>query len=122
MALRWLVLPEFELATYDGSSLVLDTFLSGPLNEIKTYSLDFFISKTCDPSGYGEGETFIYQENVLSDDEGNVSVELTFPVSKEALGEFLTATATDSEGNTSEFSECVLVRYPYDVFLPLIVK
>ena len=114
--------PEFRTAIFDGSNMVLETFLSGPVNEMKTYELDFFISKTCDPSGFGEGETFIYQENVQSDDEGNLSVALTIPVSKDVLGQFLTATATDQEGNTSEFSECLRIRYPYDFFLPLIMK
>jgi hypothetical protein len=50
-----------------------------------------------DPTGYGEGQTFL-AEGVAS--AGSFSIQ----VSGLCAGDFVTATATDSAGNTSEFS------------------
>ena len=54
-----------------------------------------------DPSGYGEGEVFLFEVAV------NATGVLSFSVPVSALP--ITATATDADGNTSEFSACVPV-------------
>ena len=87
------------------------TVVKGTLNShaATTYRVELFASAACDPSGYGEGETFLGATSVTTDTSGNGSFEahLTMPV---AAGQVATATATDPVGNTSEFSACVPVR------------
>jgi CSLREA domain-containing protein len=64
----------------------------------KTYQVQFFSN----PSG-NEGKTFLGQKSVTTNTSGNVS--FTFTTSKAiSAGQTITATATDSAGNTSEFS------------------
>lgn len=70
-----------------------------------TYRLEFFASKAGDQSGFGEGRFFLGSSDVITDGSGNASFNLSFPTI--AGTEVLTATATDSTGNTSEFSRAV---------------
>jgi parallel beta-helix repeat protein len=66
------------------------------------YQLEFFSSVFPDPSGYGEGQTYQVTETVTTDGGGNAGLSVTFPG---ALSQWVTATATDPSGNTSEFSQ-----------------
>ncbi|MBZ0282447.1 MAG: CSLREA domain-containing protein [Anaerolineae bacterium] len=74
----------------------------------QTFRLDFYSNQTCDPSGYGEGETYLGTTNVTTDAVGNSSFVLELPVDV-PVGFFLTALATDASNSTSEFSPCQLV-------------
>ena len=78
-----------------------------------TFRLEFFSNTACDASGFGEGETFLGSTNVTPDGTGDVSFTVTFPDTA-AVGEFITSTATDPGGNTSEFSQCLQVVVPPD--------
>ena len=80
------------------------TDVSGTLNSRPNliYAVDLFANVTADPSGFGEGQQFLGTTNVTTDASGNAAFSLTLPVP--AVGKFLTATATDPDGNTSEFS------------------
>ena len=71
-----------------------------------TFRIEFFSSAACDESGYGEGATFLGFENVTTNDVGNASFTVTVPAPPGGEG-VITATATDPDGNTSEFSECI---------------
>jgi parallel beta-helix repeat protein len=74
-----------------------------------TFRLEFFASAACDSSGYGEGERSFGAALVTTGGDGNVSFDLNvnaFGGPTPAVGEFVTATATDEAGNTSEFSQC----------------
>jgi len=84
------------------------TTVQGTLNSAPgtTYRVEFFSNATCDPSGNGEGRTFLGFQNVTTDGAGNAAVNAALP-SAVAAGEVVTATATDPAGNTSEFSACV---------------
>jgi hypothetical protein len=73
--------------------------------------IEFFYSSQCDPSGHGEGQNYLGFEPVVTDAAGFVETTVVFPQTVFA-GDFLTATATDTGSNTSEFSECVLVTGP----------
>lgn len=53
-------------------------------------------------SGYGEGETYLGSANVTTDAQGHGAFSFVLPVSVQ--GQFITSTATDGAGNTSEFS------------------
>ena len=70
-----------------------------------SYTLQFFASNTCDASGFGEGERLIGHFN------GHAAPATSQLFMSEAVpaGQRITATATDANGNTSEFSACVEV-------------
>jgi hypothetical protein len=87
----------------------LQTQLAGTLSSTPntTFRLEFFVNTVCDGTGFGEGETFIASVSVTTDGSGAAPFllgGLALPA-----GSFAVATATDSAGNTSEFSACVPV-------------
>src|SRR5262249_39017780 len=51
---------------------------------------------------YGQGQTFLGHATVATDAQGNASTTVLVPFN--VLGQLVSATATDSDGNTSEFS------------------
>jgi hypothetical protein len=63
-----------------------------------------------------EDEGCIYEGTTVADGMGH----FTFAKNGSLSGPYITATATDGEGNTSEFSLPALLRMP--VYLPLVVK
>ena len=87
-----------------------ETVISGTLNGAAstTYTIQFFSDPSADPSGDGQGQTYLGSVKVTTDAGGN----LTFSSTLSALvpsGEVVTATATDPTGNTSEFALDVTV-------------
>ena len=72
----------------------------------KTYTLQFFASPTGDTNGYGEGQVYLGQTDVTLGGTcaADFTAYLTSPV---ASGWVVTATATDTNNNTSEFSKWV---------------
>jgi hypothetical protein len=89
-----------------GDLQIIGLFNSEPNNN---YRLDFFLNPTCDPSGYGEGEQFIETLTDTTDILGNFAFTRVVP-GITPTGQFVTVTATDDNGNTSEFSACQLVN------------
>ncbi|HAB19494.1 MAG TPA: hypothetical protein DCE44_24065, partial [Verrucomicrobiales bacterium] len=71
-----------------------------------TYQLDFFASATSDPTGNGEGDQFLGSAQVATDSSGNGAFDVTLPMT--GIGRFISATATDDFGNTSEFATNVV--------------
>jgi hypothetical protein len=70
-----------------------------------TYTIQFFASVNCDGSGFGEGERLVgHFVNVASGGTSQFTLTEAVPV-----GQFVTATATDALGNTSEYSSCRVV-------------
>jgi CSLREA domain-containing protein len=97
------------------SSVVLDaasTQIQGALNSLPSaiYRLEFFASLACDASGFGQGQRFLGGVDRTTDAGGNVA--FVAAVSSAALGPWVTATATDASGDTSEFSACIAVPGP----------
>jgi len=86
-----------------GSTTVQGTFNSTPTTQ---FTLEFFHGTSCDPSGNGEGEGFLGSTTVMTNGSGNASFSIAFPQTVPP-GRFITATATDPGGNTSEFSGCI---------------
>jgi titin len=75
-----------------------------------TFALDFFASPAADPSGYGQGQTYLGSLNVTTNAAGVASFSDTLNLANAvAPGEVLTVTATDPGGNTSEFGRAVTV-------------
>jgi hypothetical protein len=81
-----------------------NTSIAGRLNSAAntSYRIEFFANDTIDPSGFGEGQSFVGFTNATTDASGNVSFNVSVP--QIAAGRQVTATATDPNGNTSEFS------------------
>jgi parallel beta-helix repeat protein len=89
------------------------TTVSGSLSSVANtnFQIEFFASPTKDSSGAGQGETFLGFTTVTTDGGGNASFSLS-SLPAVAVGEFLSATATDSTNNTSQFAQDVLVTGP----------
>jgi hypothetical protein len=100
--------PVLTSATSDGSSTtVRGTLTIGAPDS--TFTVELFANTECNPSGYGEGERFLGPAAVTTDAAGNATFAITLAAAV-APGQFLTATDTDPEGDTSAFSQCVTVR------------
>ncbi len=99
------------------------TVIWGALNSSSntTFDLDFYATGACDPSGYGEGQYYLGADTVTTDGNGDVTFATTL-ASSMPLGYFVTATATDPDGNTSEFSACVVIELNHTIYLPLALK
>lgn len=81
--------------------------LSGRLDSLpgSSFRIEIFSNEACHASGYGEGQMRVNSLTVQTDAAGGVE----FLVSGLRDDRVWTATATDSEGNTSEFSACASV-------------
>ena len=98
--------PMLTMAGSDqGMTDVEGTIDSTPNNEFR---LEFFSNLACDPSNHGEAENLIGSTDVITGGSGNTSFVATF-FETVPSGSFITATATDLGGNTSEFSQCIEV-------------
>lgn len=82
------------------------TIIVGTLNSQanSNYTVQFFFSDACDPTGNGEGQNFLGTTSVTADGSGNAAFNVTIPTT--TPGRFVTASATDAAGNTSEFGPC----------------
>lgn len=83
------------------------TQLLGSLNSkpSQTYAAEFYQTPTCSTFGNGEGKTYLGSATLTTNASGNATFNLTgLPI---AVGQIITATATDASGNTSEFSQCL---------------
>ncbi|HEU4891732.1 MAG TPA: FG-GAP-like repeat-containing protein [Vicinamibacterales bacterium] len=78
-----------------------------------TFTIHYYGNAACDPSGNGEGQTFLGGVSVTTDANGNVPL----PLFTAAVGLIVTATATSATNDTSEFSSCVTVPASADLSL-----
>lgn len=102
--------PVLTRATTKGTT----TTIKGTLNSTPstTFTIQFFSNPKKDTSGFGEGRTFLGEKtNVTTDGDGNATFTFV-PPQRVPRGQFITATATDPEGNTSEFSAVRKVQRP----------
>ncbi|HUQ33560.1 MAG TPA: Calx-beta domain-containing protein [Pyrinomonadaceae bacterium] len=93
------------ISAVDGGN---QTVITGTLDSEagKTYRVELFASEQCDITGYGEGRFYLGAVTTPA----NAPFSLNVPASYAGL--FITATATDPAGNTSEFSKCKLASAP----------
>jgi hypothetical protein len=80
------------------------TTISGRLDTVPglAVTLDFYANDAPDPSEHGEGKTFLGSTSFVAG-TGDTPFSVTLPVTLEA-SQFVSATTTDADGNTSEFS------------------
>jgi hypothetical protein len=81
------------------------TTIQGSLKSLPntTFQIDFYSNSAVDPSGNGEGAQYFDTASVTTNLIGDATINATFPVGLPS-GRVITATATDPNGNTSEFS------------------
>ena len=94
-----------------GGTLVTGSLASKPNT---TYAVDFYAGAACDGSGRGEGQAYVGTAGVTTDASGQAQLGELITAVPPALP-FLTATATDPAGNTSEFSPCLNPSSPSTV-------
>jgi hypothetical protein len=100
--------PDILTATNNGLAIhVVGQFNSQPLED---YTLEFFASPECDPSGFGEGQMFLGSTSVTTDAAGNAEFDVSLSATVPS-GWVITSTATlEPIGSTSEFSECLPIE------------
>ena len=102
--------PVLTNATASGGTVTV----TGSFNSLPnaTFQLEFFLSDNKDPSGYGEGQVYKVTKTVTTEAiTGNFSLSgLDAVTFSGAGGKWVSATATDANGNTSEFSQSLLVN------------
>jgi CSLREA domain-containing protein len=98
--------PELEETSTAGGEVTIAGALPGEASS--SYELDFFASASCDPSGFGQGQTYLGSATVETDAGGGSLYGVSFATSSVPAGQDqITATATDVETGTSgEFSGC----------------
>ena len=88
------------------------THISGLLHSAAstTFDIDFYSSPACAsrPQEYVEGQDYIGSTQVTTDGSGQATIDVTLPATVEA-GARISATATDPDGNTSEFSQRLIL-------------
>lgn len=96
--------PVLTAALSDAGSTTVD----GTLNSLPEapFTLEFYAGEACDASGHGEGQEFLGEWDVRTDGSGDAAfAALLDPVTD---GTVVTATATNEDGSTSEFSACIV--------------
>jgi titin len=102
--------PVIDSVTFDGANTVVRVRLNSIANS--AFTIQLYANSTPDASGHGQGQKLIFSQlNVNTDSTGNIVggfIDLTVPGS--FSGQYITATATDSLGNTSEFAQDVKAK------------
>ena len=74
-----------------------------------TFTVEFFANPTGDPSGSGEGQTFLGNTQVRTNASGTANINQLLSVTVQS-GYAISSTATSPLGSTSEFSNDVTVQ------------
>ncbi len=101
--------PDIQSAVSDGTDTTISGTMSSEPSEL--YTIELFSTPNCDGSSHGEGATFLGSTTMTTNPTGGGPWSVVAPVAVPG-GHFVTATATDSLGNTSEFSRCLAVQAP----------
>ncbi|MEP7285347.1 MAG: hypothetical protein ABI947_06235 [Chloroflexota bacterium] len=94
--------PVLSAATKISTNVTLAGTLNSTANT--TFRVEFFGNTACDPSGSGEGQTFMGYASVTTNGSGTGTFNPSFAIPTGELR--FSATATDPAGNTSQFSQC----------------
>ena len=90
------------------------TTITGTLNSTPNtlFTLDFYANPSCLhwPRSFVEGKTYLGSDQVTTDGNGDAPINVVLPVTLEPDDDRVTATATDPDGNTSEFSQRIVLH------------
>lgn len=92
------------LTAVSSTGMITGSLDSLPANSAYPVRIEFFANTACDGLGHGEGEISLGFTTLAA--PGSFS----FPAQLVPGKNFITATATDNDGNTSEFSACQQVN------------
>jgi T5SS/PEP-CTERM-associated repeat protein len=106
--------PVITGVAFGGGNVTLSGTLKSGTNA--SFRLEFFGNASCDGSGFGEGQTFLGFTNVTTDASGSAAFATT--LANVGGQSTFTATATDTNGNTSEFSACASDSGPCSITCP----
>jgi len=111
--------PEIFAASTENSTT---TTVQGMLESVadSTFVLQFFEVISPDGTAFGEGRRFVGQTTVNTDDNGEAIFDVTLPATV-LPSRYIAATATDLDGNTSEFSQAVQVVQGRQELVDLVV-
>ncbi|MHA4811960.1 NosD domain-containing protein [Flavitalea flava] len=86
-----------------------DFMIKGTLNSAANalFRVEFFSNTACNASGFGDGETFLGFKLLTTDATGNIAFSDTITGASISGNSVITSIATDSTGNSSEFSGCI---------------
>jgi len=98
--------PVLAAAMFNGSN----TSIQGTLNSTPdtTFTVHFYENSVADPSGFGEGQTYLGSRLAITNSDGDAAFIFNGPAT--TLGNVITATATGPDDGTSEFSGPVTVE------------
>ena len=92
--------PVLTSAVFDpGGTIVEGSIIGTPFTQ---YQIDFFVSDAVNPGGFGDGQTYLESNSVFVDDSGSALFQIPLDDAV-PVGQWITATATDSTGTTSQF-------------------
>jgi hypothetical protein len=108
------------IASAQASGAPTTVVLSLNSKPLAMFTIQIFANAVPDPTGSGQGKTLVATLTVTTDAAGNIASvignnavvvngQLVLQIPQDLAGQYLTATATDSLGNTSEFSRDVQV-------------
>jgi CSLREA domain-containing protein len=100
------------------------TTFFGTLNSVPnaSFTLDFYRSPTPgNASGYGDARVYLGAVGITTDGSGNANFAAELPVVG-SIGSYITATATDAQGSTSELSKSVIVSDPPQAGANLVIN
>ena len=95
--------PTLDSAVETGLNTIIYGRLVGKPNT--AFTIELFTNEHCHHSGFGEGEYLLARTTATTNSQGKASFNVSVSGSKEDSS--LTATATDPDGNTSQFSACL---------------
>lgn len=97
-----------DVQNYPVLSGVSNATVAGTLRSTPStsFTLDFYSNAACDGSNFGEGARYLGSATTSTNASGDASFTAAPP--GVVIGEYVTATATNPSGNTSEFSQCRL--------------
>jgi CSLREA domain-containing protein len=104
--------PVLSSITPTGTGAVIQGALDQPAAANVKFRIDFYASNADPQSGVVEGQFFLGSGSATTNTSGLASFAITVPT-RVAPSQLITATATDSAGNTSEFS--LAIATPNDV-------
>jgi len=100
--------PTVTTATAGAGSVTVAGFLASKAST--QYRVEYFVSAQCEASGFGEGEHYAGFQDVISGPDGKAVLGTVLTTAY--VSGFVTATATDPDGNTSEYSPCAAIGAP----------
>ena len=97
--------PVLTSAVGDGTNVAIDFTLNSEAS--KSFTLEFFHTATCDSSGHGGAEKYLGSRGLATKSDGVVAGSVVLSLT-DVTG-FITATATNFDNGTSEFSACAAI-------------